>query len=797
MVIPNMSLRVFISYRRADSGGHAHTLRDRLSRRFGRGSVFMDVGEINPGEDFVAVIQNAVGSCDVLIALIGDQWLSATDKMGRRLDNPNDWVRLEIATALQRNILVIPTLVDGASVPRVEDLPDELKPLAQRNAWEISHTRYRADMDRLIGKLQEHAADLARKRAEREQLAQEKAEAERLAAQKVEEERIKREKAEQDRLPREKAEAERVERERAEAERLAAQKAEEERIARERAEAERLAAQKAEEERIAREKAESSRVEPGSWPLGHILDRKYEIVEQLAITGYCEIYKAQELQPPRDTVVIKRLKPDKVKDDDARERFEREVAVLRRIRHQSVLSMYDSKTEGENWYLVTEFADKRNLKDYMGVKPNHKLSPIEALEIAIAVCQGLDAAHKRGVIHRDVKPINILLFSQPDGNIVAKLADFSIARVPAEWSDTSLTEKYGTHLTWAYASPEQLDGAVANARSDLFSWAVVFFEMLTGEIPTESLKNDTFYPASDEFPLSFFSEKGIPPELAVVLQKALHKDRELRYQSAREVLKTLESIKSRIITTDIDRHLNLGEAHIRAREWLAAKAEFEQGLALCEWYGEPNELHGQVGELAHKLSMGRLCAQGMICLDERQWQAAIAALEPLRKLDPNYLGIGIVSQLNLAQSEQQLEREYQRILRLRGQEDWTEILRLTSGITDSYKDRPDSESIGDIRKLAMYARGRDLFKQGELEKAYYQFYRLYEQDPNYEDVAEQCAIVAFGSAMRSDIPTSWKHKVEWLEKVVEIAPNHRGGRTRVQLDEARHRFAEELLNEGE
>jgi len=231
-----MNLRVFISYRREDSAGYALALRDRLSRRFGRDSIFMDVAEIDPGTNFVAAIQQAVGSCDVLIALIGRQWLSATDAKGRRLDNPDDWVRLEIATALRRNILVIPTLVGGAKVPRAEDLPDELKPLAERHAWEISDTRFKADVSGLIQELREHAADLAREREEEERLAQAKAEAERLAAQKAEEERIAREKAEQERLAREKAEAEQVERERAEAERLAAQQAEADRLAQERAE---------------------------------------------------------------------------------------------------------------------------------------------------------------------------------------------------------------------------------------------------------------------------------------------------------------------------------------------------------------------------------------------------------------------------------------------------------------------------------------------------------------------------------------------------------------------------------
>ena len=111
----------------------------------------MDIDTIEPGVDFVETIEKAVGSCDVLIALIGKQWLTITDPAGRRrLDNPADFVRLEIKTALERNIRVIPALIPGAAMPRSQDLPDELEKLTRRNAIEISDTRFREDVDRLI-----------------------------------------------------------------------------------------------------------------------------------------------------------------------------------------------------------------------------------------------------------------------------------------------------------------------------------------------------------------------------------------------------------------------------------------------------------------------------------------------------------------------------------------------------------------------------------------------------------------------------------------------------------------------
>jgi formylglycine-generating enzyme required for sulfatase activity len=143
--------RIFISYRRDDSGGWAGRLYDRLSEHFGRENVFMDIDTIEPGLDFMEVIEQAVGSCDALVALIGKQWLTITDAAGRRrLDNPEDFVRLEVAAALGRNIRVIPALIYGAPMPRTADLPDVLKPLARRNAHELSDKRFHYDVNQLI-----------------------------------------------------------------------------------------------------------------------------------------------------------------------------------------------------------------------------------------------------------------------------------------------------------------------------------------------------------------------------------------------------------------------------------------------------------------------------------------------------------------------------------------------------------------------------------------------------------------------------------------------------------------------
>jgi hypothetical protein len=142
---------IFISYRREDSGGHAGHLHEHLSQHFPRERLFMDYDSLSPGMDFLTTIEQALDSCEVLLAVIGKQWFAIKDDDGRtRLQNENDYVRLEIGTALSRNTTVVPVLVGGATMPKYDALPKALKELARRHAHEISDRRFRDDVEELI-----------------------------------------------------------------------------------------------------------------------------------------------------------------------------------------------------------------------------------------------------------------------------------------------------------------------------------------------------------------------------------------------------------------------------------------------------------------------------------------------------------------------------------------------------------------------------------------------------------------------------------------------------------------------
>jgi uracil-DNA glycosylase len=142
--------RIFINYRRQDTEGYVGRLHDHLVQHFEQQDIFMDVDSIPPGADFVQVLEEAVAACDVLIAMIGPQWATLKNEAGeRRLDLWDDFVRIEIASALKQNKLVIPVLVGQARMPPPDQLPDDLKPLTRRHAVELGHQRFAQDVQKL------------------------------------------------------------------------------------------------------------------------------------------------------------------------------------------------------------------------------------------------------------------------------------------------------------------------------------------------------------------------------------------------------------------------------------------------------------------------------------------------------------------------------------------------------------------------------------------------------------------------------------------------------------------------
>src|SRR4051794_22846107 len=145
---------VFINYRRSQTAGEARALYQDMVEALGPGRVFMDVDDIAVGQDFRSVLADKLQGCELMLALIGRDWVDSRDEQGRRrLDNAADFVRIEIATALKRDVPVVPVLLQGAPMPPAEALPEEVRGLAFRNGFELSHTRWESDVRELLRRL--------------------------------------------------------------------------------------------------------------------------------------------------------------------------------------------------------------------------------------------------------------------------------------------------------------------------------------------------------------------------------------------------------------------------------------------------------------------------------------------------------------------------------------------------------------------------------------------------------------------------------------------------------------------
>ena len=206
--------------------------------------------------------------------------------------------------------------------------------------------------------------------------------------------------------------------------------------------------------------------------IGKLLDNRYEILEKIGSGGMADVYKARCHRLNR-LVAIKILKEDLSQDAEFRRRFHAESQAVAMLSHPNIVSVYDVSRSDNIDYIVMELIEGITLKQYMQKKG--ALSWKESLHFSTQIAKALAHAHERGIIHRDIKPQNIMLLK--DGTI--KVADFGIAELQSNLSGYSGQAVGSVH----YMAPEQAKGAVADARSDIYSLGVVMYEMLTGQLP--------------------------------------------------------------------------------------------------------------------------------------------------------------------------------------------------------------------------------------------------------------------------------------------------------------------------
>jgi eukaryotic-like serine/threonine-protein kinase len=278
-------------------------------------------------------------------------------------------------------------------------------------------------------------------------------------------------------------------------------------------------------------------------PTGTVFGGRYQIIEPLGRGGMGRVYRALDIKA-NEEVAIKLIRPDIAEDKRTLERFVNEIKLAHRVSHRNIGKMYHLGEDQGLHYITMEYVPGEDLKSF--IHRSRRLDIATTVAIAKQVCSGLSEAHDAGIVHRDLKPSNVMI--DKDGN--AKILDFGIARAAGAPGVTAEGSVIGTP---EYMSPEQVEGLEADRRSDIYSFGVILFEMVTGRLP---------FAAETPFVVAFKQQSErptppeefnpqIPPQLSAVILRCLEKDRDGRYQTVEDLCRDLSAVEETMHTTPV------------------------------------------------------------------------------------------------------------------------------------------------------------------------------------------------------------------------------------------------------
>jgi len=545
---------------------------------------------------------------------------------------------------------------------------------------------------------------------------------------------------------------------------------------------------------------------------GQTLSDKYKILESLGSGNWGEVYLAEEIRLGRK-VAIKCLKKDLCQDKVVLSQFLEEASKAASLKHRNVVIIYTCEQENDDCYIVMEYGDRGTVAQL--IKDNERIPVLQAVDLVIGVCQGLSAAHRKGLIHGDVRPSNVILCTDEESEnaeaVVAKLSDFGFAqrtRLTRKSAKAGVPAPLGA---WQYVSPERLQEDPIDGRTDLYSLGISLYEMLVRE-PPFPLRKDTGVDAvihghlkvNPEPPAS--KRLGICELLDQTVMRALQKQPADRYADAHEMLKALEEARDAQIAweRELKELYEQAMAHFESKEWPTAVEFFEQ---LVEYRAPYENVPTKLAEAKEQVRRAEAYQRAMAFVAQKEWQKAKAELEDILRSDPNYRDGEAKAWLVEVKKQIELASLYAEAMKKEKDEDWNAAVRLFSkilSIQPGYEDVPTRLNQAEERRRikVLYKEAVGHLDAEEWDEAIRKLDEVVRLDPDYKDTASKLEWAKrqkeleplYEQAVKHFEQKDWANAVALLKQVVEKDPEYKDAARKLHL--ARNQMSQEHPIQG-